>query len=120
MFNRGDVFVFIMMVGKCFFVGRMQSSYYARLRRKMNLDKKKRGVDSFNGASPSQDIVNSCKLKSTCPDKMFCTRSFFYKASFFFKILYHFFYCQLPTIFYFLLICRQMIFLIVFCHNVKF
>ena len=48
MFNRGDVFVFIMMVGKCFFVGRMQSSYYARLRRKMNLDKKKRGVDSFN------------------------------------------------------------------------
>ena len=68
MFNRGDVFVFIMMVGKWFFVGRMQSSYYARLRRKMILDRKKRGVGSFNGASPSQDTVNSCKLKSTCPD----------------------------------------------------
>ena len=77
MFNRGYVFVFIMMVGKWFFVGRMQSSYYAQLRRKMILDRKKRGVGYFNGASPSQDTVNSCKLKSTCPDKMFCTRSFF-------------------------------------------
>jgi hypothetical protein len=34
----------------------------------MILDRKKRGVGSFNGASPSQDTVNSCKLKSTCPD----------------------------------------------------
>jgi hypothetical protein len=47
----------------------------------MILDGKKRGVDSFNGASSSQDTVNSCKLKSTCPDKMFSTRIFFYKAS---------------------------------------
>ena len=75
MFNRGDVFVLITMVG------RMQSSYYARLRRKMILDRKKKGVDSFNGASSSQDTVNSCKLKSTRPDKMFCTRIFFYEAS---------------------------------------
>ena len=81
MFNRGDVFVFIMMVSKWFFVSRMQSSYYARLRTKMILDRKKRGVDSFNGALSSQDTVNSCKLKSTCPNKMFCTRIFFYKAS---------------------------------------
>jgi hypothetical protein len=62
MFKRGDVLFFIMIVGKRFFVGRMQSSYYARLRRKMILDRKKRGVDSFNGASPSQDTVNSYKL----------------------------------------------------------
>jgi hypothetical protein len=30
----------------------------------MILDRKKRGVDSFNGASHAQDTVNSCKLKS--------------------------------------------------------
>ena len=50
MFKRGDVLFFILIVGKRFFVGRMQSSYYACLRRKMILDRKKRGVDSFNGA----------------------------------------------------------------------
>ena len=50
MFKRGDVLFFIMIVGKRFFVGRMQSSYYARLRREMILDRKKRGVNSFNGA----------------------------------------------------------------------
>jgi hypothetical protein len=37
----------------------------------MILDTKKIGVDSFNGASPSQDTVNSCKLKSTRPDNFF-------------------------------------------------
>uniref|UniRef100_A0A2N9FGK8 Helitron helicase-like domain-containing protein n=1 Tax=Fagus sylvatica TaxID=28930 RepID=A0A2N9FGK8_FAGSY len=41
----------------------MQSSYYARLRRKMILDRKKRGVDSFNGASSSQDTVNSYRIE---------------------------------------------------------
>ncbi|GMY05259.1 hypothetical protein FCV25MIE_00504 [Fagus crenata] len=41
--------------------GRMHSSYYARLRRRMILDKKKKARDSFDGASSSQDIVNRCK-----------------------------------------------------------
>ena len=98
----------------------MQSSYYARLRRKMILDTKKIGVDSFNGASPSQDTINSCKLKSTRPDKFF----FVQEASFIkphslilFQNIVPFFYCQLPTFFYFLLIGKQMNFLIVFCHS---
>ncbi|GMY24161.1 hypothetical protein FCV25MIE_19403, partial [Fagus crenata] len=40
---------------------RMHSSYYARLRRRMILDKKKKARDSFDGSSSSQDIVNRCK-----------------------------------------------------------
>jgi hypothetical protein len=84
----------------------MQSSYYARLRRKMILDRKKRGVGSFNGASPSEDTVNSCKLKSTCLDKFFVLETPFIKprSLILFQNIVPFFYCQLPTIFYFLLI----------------
>ncbi len=60
----------------------MQSSYYARLRRRMILEKKKKkGRDSFDGASSSQDTVNRCKLKTSCLDKMFCTINFFHKVS---------------------------------------
>ena len=52
--------------------------------------------------------------------KCFVQEASFIKPHSFSKYCTIFFYCQLPTIFYFLLISRQMIFLIVFCHNVKF
>ena len=43
--------------------------------------KKKKGSDSFDGASFYEDTVNRCKLKTTCPDKMFCTITLFHKVS---------------------------------------
>ena len=73
----------------------------------MILDTKKRGVDSFNGASPSQDTVNSYKLKSTCPDNFFFFFFYLQEASLIkphslilFQNIVPFFYCQLPTFFF--------------------